>query len=85
MTLVYHYDEDTKIYYGISTHARKHPRLNRYLVPRFSTLVQPPESQVGKYIKFNTETEQWYYEDIPTPEPEPESGPILPEPELIPE
>ena len=67
---VYAYDPITKEYQGTAkaTEDPKHP--GRYLVPAFTTEIEPPEP--GENQKVVWDGQAWRLEDIPQPEPEPE-------------
>lgn len=63
--IVYNYYPDTGIYLG-SEEADESPlESGIYLIPAHATDIEPPPQVEGKYIKFNIDLKEWFYEDIP--------------------
>ena len=67
---VYAYDPTAKEYRGTAeaTEDPKHP--GRYLVPAFTTEIEPPEPGENQRVVWDGQA--WQLVDIPQPEPDPE-------------
>lgn len=66
--LVYPYDAITKVYTGSPREAQHNPkRQGDFLIPAFSTTVEPPKTKPGQVTKFIDD--KWEVVDLPPEDP----------------